>query len=91
MKNCQQCKYCCLFDFGYSNYTTEGTEFFCAKKAHPAGHFDNWYGEDKRFEFVMDCPAFIAGAKIEMDVDHENISKLTPEQKEIYDYCVTVS
>ena len=51
-RTCEGCKFGCLFDFGYSNYTVEGTEFFCAKSLHPDGHFDRFYGEDKRLEYA---------------------------------------
>lgn len=84
-RKCTDCKFACLIDFGYSNYTTEGTEFFCSKALHPEGHFDEFYGEDKRLEYAQQCGGYEAGHPVEMDVDGENEAELTPEQKDIYE------
>ncbi|HET9285764.1 MAG TPA: hypothetical protein VFR24_27755 [Candidatus Angelobacter sp.] len=81
-RNCERCKFGCLFDFGYSNYTVEGTEFFCAMKRHPNGHFDRFYGE--RLDYAEICQSFKFGEAICMDVDHENETELTPEQFMIF-------
>ena len=34
-RSCNQCKYAIMQDFGYSNYTVEGTTFYCFLKKHP--------------------------------------------------------
>ena len=81
---CGDCRFACFVDYGYSNYTIEGTEFYCAKKAHPDGHFDRFYNEDKRLNFAAKCKKFKAGKCIEMDVEEEGLSDLTPDQTEIY-------
>ena len=44
-KNCSDCKHSVLVDYGYSNYTVEGTNVYCIKKLHPNPGFDNWYGD----------------------------------------------
>lgn len=90
-RNCTKCKYGCLFDFGYSNYTVEGTEFFCAKKLHPDGHFDSFYSKDKRLHYAEQCVGFDPGEAIHMDVECENLEDLTPAQREIYDLCRAAS
>lgn len=87
-RTCQKCIYGCHFDFGYSNYTTEGTEFFCAKSKHPDGHFDEFYGDDKRLNYAEKCDTYQEGDGLWMDVEHENLAELTPEQKAIYDMCM---
>lgn len=84
MKSCEDCKFAAFIDFGYSNYTCEGTTFSCAKNAHPDGSFDRWYGDEVKLEFAEKCPVFVAGDAIYMDVDGESIQDLTPEQLEIY-------
>lgn len=84
-KTCLGCKFCICQDVGYSNYTVEGTDFLCAKKLHPEGRFDRWYGEDPRLKFAQKCTGFEHGEPIEMDVGHENYDGLTQEQKEIFD------
>ena len=85
MKSCEECKFAIFADFGYSNWTVEGTEFSCAKNAHPAGSFDRWYGEEKHLEFAEICPTFEAGDAIYMDCDCEQIDTLTPEQRIIWE------
>ena len=81
---CGDCKFCIFEDYGYSNYTVEGTYFICAKEAHPDGIFDRFYGEDERLKYAEKCPEFTEGECIVMDVDHDNEETLTPEQKEIF-------
>ncbi len=83
-KTCIDCKFAVFQDYGYSNYTTEGTTFECRKSAHPDGNFDRFYGKDERLAYAGKCPQFSEGASIEMDCDGENEANLTPEQKEIY-------
>lgn len=83
-KNCGDCKFCIFKDHGYSNYTVEGTDMYCAKDKHPEAPFDRFYGEDYRLEFAKNCPSFTEGTSIEMDVDEENYDGLSQEQKEIY-------
>lgn len=83
-RTCMDCRFAVHADFGYSNYTTEGTTFSCAKKLHPDGEFDQFYGEDKRLKYGADCNGFEKGEGVFMDVDHENESDLTPEQMDIW-------
>jgi len=82
--NCADCKFCMFIDEGYSNYTVENTVFECAREKHPDGTFDRFYGTDPRLEYANQCEAFEAGECIEMDVDHENLDDLTPEQLEVW-------
>ena len=83
-RKCGDCKFGIFADYGYSNYTTEGTEFTCAKKAHPDGSFDNWYGEEKKLEYAAQGPSFEEGDSIWMDCEQEQMDELTPEQLEIW-------
>ena len=84
-RTCEGCKFGCLFDFGYSNYTTEGSEFFCTVKAHPEDGFDRWFGGDERLNFAAECPKFEAGEAISLDTEREDVVYLTPEQRALYD------
>lgn len=72
-RSCEQCYYCLLEDYGWSNWTPEGTEAYCLKGLHPSGHkgFDRGWGEDGRLFFAEQCPGFTAGDSIEVDVDKE--------------------
>jgi hypothetical protein len=79
------CKFAIHEDFGYSNYTVEGTTFHCAKKLNPNGEFDEFYGSDKRMEYAKECEGFEEGEGPKIDVDREDIDSLTDEQKAIYE------
>lgn len=66
-KTCENCNFCLLADYGYSNYTTEGTEVICLKDQQP--DFDRFYGEDPRLKFAESCPMYEDGHAFEMDTD----------------------
>lgn len=83
--NCRQCRFAVFEDYGYSNYTVEGTEFQCAKRLHPQGSFDRFYGENPKLEFAQECRGFEAGEAIDMDVDQEGVDELTPEKRIVWD------
>lgn len=87
--NCRDCKFAVHMDYGYSNYTTEGTDFACGLKKHPDGQFDEFYGDDKRLKFAEQCECFEAGEGVWMDVDRENEADLTPEQRALYEAAMT--
>jgi hypothetical protein len=63
------CKFAIHEDFGYSNYTVEGTTFHCAKKLNPA----------------KGCIGFEEGEGPKIDVEREDVASLTDEQKAIYE------
>ena len=69
-KKCTNCRYCLLKDYGYSNYTVEGTDNICLKGLRD--EFDNWYGEEKRnSEFAEKCNEYVTGELVYMDCDME--------------------
>lgn len=70
--NCADCRFAIWQDQGYSNWTVEGTDFFCAKSLHPADGFDRWYGRDKRLDFAAECPGYEQGEGVHLDVDGED-------------------
>ena len=74
MKNCTDCAYAVMDDFGYSNYTVEGTTFYCGLKLHPEDGFDRWYGEDKRLGFADECKDYKKGDCVWIDVDAESVN-----------------
>lgn len=82
-RTCNDCRFAVLEDYGYSNYTVEGTNFGCAKRLHPDGVFDRFYGEDKRLDFGGSCSGFVEGEPLEIDCDRECVPDLSPEQCEI--------
>lgn len=84
-RSCNDCEFALFNDYGYSNYTVEGTEFFCTLNFHPADGFDRFFGEDKRLNFADECAMFTKGEPISMDVEREELSNLTPKQRALFD------
>jgi hypothetical protein len=83
-KSCSSCRFAIFEDTGYSNWTVMGTDFSCAKRLHPDGIFDEFYGEDVRLQYADRCEGFEAGESIHMDVDGEEFEALSDDQKAIY-------
>jgi hypothetical protein len=68
---CVNCKFCVLEDYGYSNYTVEGTNADCLLNLNPDFPVDNFYGETKEHNFASTCSRFTEGSPIAIDVDHD--------------------
>jgi hypothetical protein len=90
IRQCTDCKYCILRDYGYSNYTVEGTSVHCALNAHPNGVFDRGYGITKELQHAETCPSFIKGEPFEVDVEREAERSATPSQQELLDIEKTI-
>jgi len=87
--SCNTCRWACFEDYGYSNYTVEGTTFTCLKKLHPADGFDRFYGTDKRLDFGITCGGYESGdpaaASVEDDRPtsyYDEVEQLLISQKE---------
>lgn len=89
MNNCKTCRFSVSCDYGWSNYTVEGTVNHCGSRIETVRKnfepFDNGYGKAHEFEKYNDCVGFESGYGIGIDVDQYAINNLTPEEKEIYD------
>jgi len=72
MKNCDECKYCLLQDYGYSNYTVEGTTADCLLKLNPNLPKDHFYGEAEGLDFADTCQKYTAGDNVYIDCDQED-------------------
>ena len=87
MMKCVECKFCVLKDYGYSNYTVEGTNADCFLDMNPDFPVDNYYGETPEHDFANVCPRFKVGEPIYIDCDHEQGHMLNyvddPEVREI--------
>lgn len=81
---CNGCKYAVMVNYGYSNWTVEGTNLYCAKKLHPHDGFDHWYGESEHNKFAEQCEGFTSGTPIIIDVDGEAYDALSADELEIY-------
>jgi hypothetical protein len=60
-----------LEDYGYSNYTVEGTNADCYLNLNPKFPVDNWYGEAEAHNFAKECSRYSKGEPVSLDVDHE--------------------
>lgn len=63
-KSCYTCSHAFLKDYGYSNYTVEGTTLHC--NYHPNSPFDCFYGEAEGLNWAKNCPHYTEG-----DAEHE--------------------
>lgn len=88
-RTCEDCFFAVIADYGYSNYTTEGTEFYCTKLKHPKVHFDRFYGKEVELDYAMKCRSFAAGGAITMDVDGELEVDLTHFRRIIWNKHVS--
>lgn len=68
---CTDCKYCLALDYGYSNWTVEGTSIDCLLKLNPSFPVDRGYGLEPSLDFAAKCPRYISGECISVDVDQE--------------------
>ena len=71
-RKCTDRKYCIQDDYGYSNWTVEGTSVDCLLHLNDKFPVDRFYGEVPELLFAKDCPRFIAGNSVEVDVDQED-------------------
>ena len=81
MKNCKDCRFSIMQDFGYSNYTVEGTTFYCGLNVHPNNGFDHFYGEDERLNYADQCSNYDEGCGINLDVEGDYERNASPEEK----------
>jgi hypothetical protein len=72
---CETCKYCTRQDYGYSNYTVEGSTLDCLKGLHPEMPIEDGYPEDRDFNrklaFGETCASRVAGDGPYFDCDGE--------------------
>jgi hypothetical protein len=69
MKSCHSCYYAAHVDQGWSNYTVEGTTFYCLLKKGGADGFDEFYGEDDRMAYAEQCGSFHKSEGFTIDVE----------------------
>lgn len=65
LKTCNNCEFFSIQDYGYSNYTVEGSTYGCY-----AGKFEDVDGRDIEYT-AIDCEYFSEGEPWEFDVDGE--------------------
>ena len=69
---CDECKFCVLEDYGYSNWTVEGTDARCVLNLNPRFPADHRWGHIPEAEFANECPRYCKGSPVEIDVDQES-------------------
>lgn len=90
---CTTCSFCLKQDYGYSNWTTEGTTLHCLKGLNPAleGQEEPWREEDKKLAAALDvakaCPGYQAGTPAQTDVDLEGIPWKGATLEHYTSYC----
>jgi hypothetical protein len=84
MKSCSNCKFCIYQDVGYSNYTVEGTDVYCAKELHPNDGFDRFYERANEMKFAEQCTGYEFGDPVKMDVEKEDYSSLSDDEKVVW-------
>lgn len=84
---CTECKYCVMQDYGYSNYTVEGTMVSCLLDKNPEFPEDRWYNEHITLGYAENCNSFSDGDAVLIDVEMDDgcISEYSddPEIKEL--------
>lgn len=91
-RRCIKCRWAILQDYGYSNYTTEGTNLLCAGMYHPVEEFDSYYGDAKEMLYAEECQHFEEGkdGPFNWDVDGEtDANEMTAEQREAHNLYTT--
>lgn len=68
-KTCLDCRFAVEEDYGYSNYTVEGTDVHCLKKLNSDLPKDRWYGEESALFFAEECPSYEEGRHISICVE----------------------
>ena len=71
MEKCIDCKYCLQDDYGYSNYTVEGTTCYCLLDINPYFPEDRFYGKEPSLEYARKCDSYREGEGISLDVDRD--------------------
>ena len=66
---CTDCKYSLKVDYGYFNWTVEGTDVYCLLNLNPDLPVDHFYGEEPYFLFAEKCDKFCEGISVEIDCD----------------------
>jgi hypothetical protein len=69
---CTDCKYCIERDYGYSNWTVEGTSADCLLSLNPAMPVDRAWGLEPQLDFATQCAKFTKGEPVSVDCDQEN-------------------
>ena len=69
MPKCTDCKYCLQEDYGYSNYTVEGTSVDCLLNLNTKFPVDRGWVHDPEIDYAEECSKFCSGEAVAVDCD----------------------
>ena len=77
-RTCTTCEFCLRDDYGYSNWTVEGTSLHCLKGLNPKldGKEDETWREPspevvEALDVALTCESYVQGAGVWLDCDRE--------------------
>lgn len=68
---CSECRYCVNTDYGYSNYTVEGTSCDCLFNLNPGFPKDRFWGEEPVLDYAEQCPKYSQGSGLYFNVEDD--------------------
>lgn len=80
MANCNNCYWGCFQDYGYSDYTVEGSDFLCILNQHPNAPFDACVQFDPKFDFAEECSFYKEGETLHVSVEGETYGDAEQEK-----------
>lgn len=85
-RKCSECAFAITVDYGYSNYTVEGTTVYCSRGRFPLEDgFDRWYGEEEKDKaYAARCDVFKAGEPVGIDCDREDMNSKASNIAELW-------
>ena len=67
-KKCSNCSFCLLKDYGYSNWTVDGTNSVCRRGKRPT--FDvGWNDDNENDLFAQECSEYFYGQPLKRRVE----------------------
>ena len=70
-KTCIDCKFYIELEYGFSNYSWEGTEIDCIRNKNKDFPADRFYGLVNAINFAKECTFFNKGPNTIVDNDHD--------------------
>lgn len=68
---CIECRYCISTDYGYSNYTVEGTTCDCLLDLNPGFPKDRFWGEEPILDYANQCSSYTQGDGLFFNVEDD--------------------
>ena len=84
-KFCSNCAFSCTQDYGYSEYTIEGTDTHCMLNLNPNSPFEA-VQLDIREEFASECPSYKEGETADFSWGNASCADDPTVQKAFEDY-----